>query len=371
MANPVHYNASNFPPEGVDWGVLLPLIGKAHGAIARYDSVVSSTPSTNLLLSPLTLQEAVLSSKIEGIKVSLIEVLEVNAGEGKELHQQKRCDAEEVQNYRNALRFAAKETETQSFSLDLLCKTHALLLKGVRGEHLTPGSFRMVQNWIGLPNSSIETASFVPVAPELLPSALERWMSFVGSKNSFDPLIKVAIMHQEFEAIHPFLDGNGRIGRILIPLFLCHHGILRQPNFYMSRYLEANRSQYMQLLLAVARDGAWVEWCAFILEGIEQQAKEDLIKAQAVHDLFTRMRHEISDRTRSKYSERAVDCLFASPIFTIASISRVSGIPSGAAKRIVGALQQGEQPILTVRRKGSGQSPSLFEFGELIRIVES
>lgn len=371
MANSVHYNANDFPPEGTDWGNLLHLIGRAHGAIARYDGVVSSTPNSDLLLSPLTLQEAVLSSKIEGTNVSLAEVLELDAGEGKELHQEKRHDAEEVRNYRNALRYAAKEIETRSFSLDLLCKTHAMLLEGVRGKFMTPGSFRKVQNWIGLPNSRMETASFVPVAPELLLPALDRWISFVKSKNSFDPLLKTAIMHQEFEAIHPFLDGNGRLGRILIPLFLCHHGILRQPNFYMSRYLEANRDRYMHLLLAVTRDGAWCEWCAFFLEGIEQQAKEDLAKAQAVHDLFARIRHEISDRTRSKYSERTVDCLFARPIFTTSSFSRISGIPQDSAQRILGVLQQGEQPILTIRRKGAGQSPNLYEFGELIRIVES
>lgn len=195
-------------------------------------------------------------------------------------------------------------------------------------------------------------------------------MKFVTDKNSFDPLVKIAVMHQEFEATHPFMDGNGRLGRILIPLFLCHHGMLSQPNLYMSRYLEANRSQYMQQLLAVSRDGAWTEWCAFFLEGIEQQAKEDLARAQSVNDLFLRMRHEVSDRTRSQFSERMVDSLFAVPVFTVTSISQHSGIPRPSVHRIIGQLLNGDKPILKVRRSGTGRSPSIYGFDELIQIVE-
>lgn len=144
MAYPVHYRPENFPPKAVDWAALLPRIGRAHGAIARYDGVVTATPNSGLLFSPLILQEAVLSSKIEGTNVTLTEVLELEAGEGKEFHQQKRHDAEEVRNYRAALRFAAKKLEGSTFSLDMLRETHAMLLQGVRGEGMTAGSFREV-----------------------------------------------------------------------------------------------------------------------------------------------------------------------------------------------------------------------------------
>ncbi len=362
----VRYHLDGFPPSDLEWVRLVPLISKATAAIAEYNGLFKAVPNAHVLLSPLVIQEASLSSKIEGINVSVSDVLTVEAGV--KADQSMRDDVEEVMNYRRALLSAAKSLETRPLSLHLVREIHGLLLRGVRGRDKSPGQFRDRQNWIGKPGSKIENAVYVPVSLEHLHTTLERWEKYVKDTTQPDPLVQSAVMHAEFEAIHPFRDGNGRLGRILIPLFLKERGILDKPNFYMSGYLESHRREYVEALNAVSGDGAWTEWCLFFLNGIFEQAQENQGKAQAILDLYRKMQHDVTKSTRSKHALPAVDALFSRPIFSHATFVKDSGIPRQTAHRIIKLLR--EKQIIATADKNGSRHPAVFVFSEIIDITE-
>jgi Fic family protein len=283
LSGPVRYQPGGFPPSNIDWPRLVPLVGTANAALARYDGLIAAIPNASVLLSPLTTQEAVLSSKIEGTNVTMGEVLEIEAGaDVAGIPQPKRDDAEEIRNYRMALQAAAKALEDRPLTPHLLRAAHALLMNGVRGRDKEPGALRPEQNWIGPAGCTIEQANFVPIPQEHLAAGLDAWAAYVSSRTELDPLVQLAIVHVEFEALHPFKDGNGRLGRMIIPLFLFERKILGGPNFYMSGYPEARREQYVEKMRAVSRDEAWTDWCLFFLEGLIEQASEN----QAKHAQF-------------------------------------------------------------------------------------
>ena len=369
MTGPVHYHLGQFPPQNIDWARLVPLIGDARAALARYDGLVAAMPNAAVLLSPLTTQEAVLSSKIEGTNVTMGEVLEIEArGGGADVSQPKRDDAEEIRNYRIALSFAAKALKDRPLSQHLLREAHALLMNGVRGRDKDPGTFRNDQNWIGPRGCAVEECRFVPIAPEYLIAGLDAWTAYVQSRDELDPLVQLAIIHVEFEALHPFKDGNGRIGRMIIPLFLFERRILGGPNFYMSGYLEARREQYVEAMRAVSRDGAWTDWCAFFLEGLIHQASENQSKAQAILDLHQRMLLEVAERTHSQHAGRAVEFLFSRPIFASTHFIEGSSIPKPTALKFLGTLR--DAGILTTIREGAGRRPAIYAFPSLLNIAE-
>jgi Fic family protein len=369
MTGPVRYHLGGFPPTNIDWPRLVPLIGKANAALARYDGLVAAIPNASVLLSPLVTQEAVLSSKIEGTNVTMGEVLEIEAGgDGEGVTQPKRDDAEEIRNYRTALRFAAKALEERQLTPHLLREAHALLMNGVRGRDKSPGAFRDEQNWIGARGCPIEQAAFVPIPQEHLASGLDAWAAYVESRTEPDPLVQLAIIHVEFEAIHPFKDGNGRIGRMIIPLFLFERGVLKGPNFYMSGYLEARREQYVERMRAVSRDADWTGWCEFFLEGLVEQASQNQSKARAILDLHARMLHRVAELTHSQHSGRAVDFLFGHPVFASNHFVEHSGIPRPTALRFLTVLRDGG--ILRTIREGAGRRAAIYAFPELLNIAE-
>ena len=237
MTEPVYYHLGKFPPADLEWKQLIPLIGKANAGLARYDGLLSAIPNASVLLSPLTTQEAVLSSKIEGTHVTMGEVLELEAGgEPEDVTQPKRDDAEEILNYRIALRACVDALRERPLSQHLLRQAHFLLMQGVRGKDKTPGNYRTEQNWIGPKGCCVDKASFVPIAPEHLSAGMDALESYMNVDSEPDSLVQLAIVHVEFEALHPFKDGNGRLGRMLIPLFLYKKGVLSSPDFYMSGY---------------------------------------------------------------------------------------------------------------------------------------
>jgi Fic family protein len=223
---PVLYHDGRFSPGELDWPRLLPLIGPANAAIARYDGVLHGVPNPNVLLSPLTAQEAVLSSRIEGTQATLGEVLEFEAeGELFDESTPKKADTREVLNYRAALYEAIRLLDELPLSQRLIRETHKVLIQGVRGHNRSPGEYRRIPNWIGPTGCSIEQACFVPCGAERLPLAMDEWERYIHAAAP-GRLVQLAIVHAEFEAIHPFLDGNGRIGRLLVPLFLFSKGLL-------------------------------------------------------------------------------------------------------------------------------------------------
>jgi Fic family protein len=365
----VRYHLGKFPPKDLDWPKLIPLLGPASAGLARYEGLLSAIPNVHVLLSPLITQEAVLSSKIEGTHVTMGEVLEVEAGGQPELFtQSKRDDGEEVLNYRAAMSACVGEMEQRPFSQQILRAAHALLMKGVRGRDKNPGGYRTDQNWIGPHGCTVEEASFVPTPIEHLQTGMDDWETYFSSTSEPDALTQLAILHVEFEALHPFKDGNGRLGRMLLPLFLFQRKLLSSPDFYMSGYMEANREEYQERLRAVSRDDNWTGWCAFFLKGVVQQSAENERKARAILTLYNRLKTEVADLTHSQHSIRAVDFIFQTPIFTAPLFTNYSRIPKATAARILGLLR--DKQLLIPVREGKGRRAGVYVFRELINIAE-
>ena len=350
----------------MDLARLLPLIGPASAALARFDGVLSAVPNANVLLSPLTTQEAVLSSKIEGTQATLGEVLEFEAGDESQ-SESKRADIVEILNYRAAMHGAVKAMQTLPLSQRVLRKAHRTLMQGVRGRNKSPGEYRKGSNWIGPEGSPVEMARFVPPGADRVPVAMSAWEKFLHADAS-DRLIQLSVLHAEFEAIHPFWDGNGRLGRLLVPLFLVDKGILSKPTFYISAYLEAHREEYYDRLLRVSRDDDWTGWCEFFLTAIREQAKANHAKGKAILDLHARLKEEIVELTHSQYATKALDWFFSRPIFALKTFVETSGIPEPTARRI--AKLATDDGILKVIRMGSGRRSTRFRFPALLDITE-
>jgi Fic family protein len=368
QTQPVHYHLGKFPPATLDWARLIPLIGPANAGLARYDGLLSAIPNADILLSPLTTQEAVLSSNIEGTHVTIGEVLEVEAGaESEAFTQPKRDDVEEVLNYRKAMHACVEELKNRSLSQHVLRGAHSILMQGVRGRDKTPGSYRTDQNWIGPKGCPLEGASFVPIAPEHLQAGMDDWEKYLNATQA-DTLVQLAILHVEFEALHPFKDGNGRLGRMLIPLFLYQRKLLASPDFYMSEYLEAKREEYQERLRAVSREDDWTSWCAFFLQGIKEQASENERKARRILDLYGKTKDQVVELTHSQHSIKALDFMFNTPIFSTPTFVRFSSIPKPTASRILTLLR--DKGILLTVREGRGRRAGIYVFRELLNIAE-
>jgi Fic family protein len=366
---PTRYHLGSFPPRNLDLVALVPRIGRAQAALARYDGLLAAVPNARLLFAPLTVQEAVLSSKIEGTQVTVGEVLEADAdGDAAGLTMEKRADIEEVRSYRSALGFIAEAIAERPLSEHLLRETHALLMRGVRGGDKDPGSYRADQNWIGAPGCTVEDASFVPIAPEHLGAGMNAWAQYVNDETQPDPIVQLAIAHVEFEALHPFRDGNGRLGRMLIPLFLFRRGLLASPSFYMSGYFERRRDMYIDRLRAVSSDGAWTAWCSFFLDGVADQAGENERKVRAILALYERVKADIIDVTHSQYGVRALDFIFRQPVFRSAQFVAGSDIPRPTAQRFIALLR--DAGLLHTARARRGRRGGVYVFTELIEVVE-
>ncbi len=232
-------------------------MGVANAELARYDGLLLGVINPAILLSPITTQEAVLSSKIEGTQATLDEVLEHEAGI--EASGEIKKDIQEISNYRKTLSIAYEEIQERPLSLHLIREMHRVLLDSVRGSQKTPGSFRTTQNWIGSAGCTIDDATYVPPEPLVMNDSLQNLQEYIAG-DELDPLLQLAILHAQFEIIHPFLDGNGRIGRLLIPLFLYKKESISSPMFYLSSYLEKNRDEYYQRLRAITELGDWDSW---------------------------------------------------------------------------------------------------------------
>src|SRR6266436_8268994 len=260
-------------PIKIEWEPLIRLIGPANRALASFEGVLYGIPNPEVLLAPFTTQEAVLSSKIEGTQATLGDVRKFEAGEKPE-DEARRQDIQEIINYRRALSAAEHELKTRPFNLNLLLRLHEILLHGVSGQNKARGRFRTTQNWIGAPGSPIEKAQFVPPEPLLITGYLDNWEKYYHAERP-DVLVQLAVVHAQFEIIHPFLDGNGRLGRILIPLFLFEKKILFRPMFYLSEYLEHHRDEYVARLRALGNDpSTWNEWIEFFLQALDEQARK-------------------------------------------------------------------------------------------------
>ena len=295
----VQYHRGKFPPDRwLDWSRLIPLLGPTAAAIARYDGMLAAIPNPEVLLAPLTTQEAVLSSRIEGTQATIGEVLEFEAGR-MPASLERREDIHEVLNYRAAMQQARTSLETLPLSQRVIREAHSVLLEGARGEGKAPGDYRRVPNWIGPPGCTLEDAKFVPMEAGGLPDAMSTWERYIH-QDVPDRLVQLAVLHAEFEALHPFLDGNGRLGRMLVPLFMWQHGLIRAPMFYISAYFEARRDAYYDGLLAVSRDDDWTGWARFFLDALKEQAEDNLKKAKGILDLYENLKNRVMETLNSR-----------------------------------------------------------------------
>jgi len=363
------YHEGGFPPDKLDWDRLVPYIGPANAAVARYDGMLAAIPNAHVLLSPLTTQEAVLSSRIEGTQATMGEVLEYEArGDTYDPSSAKDADIWEILNYRRAMRVATEMLNNLPLCQRIVLESHKILLNSVRGHGKAPGQYRQIPNWIGPPGCTIEEARFVPISADKLPEAMSRWEKYIHDEAAPDRLVQLALLHAEFEALHPFLDGNGRLGRMLIPLFLFQAGLIKTPMFYISAYLESHRDEYYERLLAVSRDNDWSGWCAFFLEVVRIQAEENLARVQAILDLYNRMKTRFVELTHSQYTIHALDWVFDRPIFKSSDFVREANIPKATAFRFIGVLK--DNGILKVLQEGSGQRPAILAYTALLNIAE-
>lgn len=319
-----------------------------------------------VLLSPLTRQEAVLSSRIEGTIATLEEVLEHEAGQ--RFEKNKEDDIQEILNYREALILSSDYLNDYPVRLSLVLQTHKILMSNVRGHDKKPGEFRKSQNWIGpSKNTPIEKATFIPPHPLILMDHLYAWEKYLAIDDT-DPLIQAAIAHAQFELLHPFMDGNGRIGRLIIPIFLYSKKCLSAPMFYISAYLENNREEYYSRLKDISQHGAWTEWIEFFLQAISVQAKDNINTARQIQNHFNSIGNQIRSITHSQYSLNALNSIFYLPIFSSSDFIRISKIQKPTAHTILRQLL--EAKIIRILKKGEGRRLSIFAFPSLLNIVE-
>lgn len=363
------YTPNVLPLTDLDFRRLLPLVGQANAALARYDGLLQGIPNPAVMLSPLTTQEAVLSSKIEGTQATVDEVLEQEAGLIKK--GEKYEDIHEIFNYRNALYAAREHLKDYPIRLGFVRELHRILMSSVRGQDKTPGEFRLDQNWIGKYDCTMEQATFVPPNPHQLPDHLQAWEKYLDS-NDVDFLLQTAVVHAQFELLHPFKDGNGRIGRILIPLFLYQKRALSQPMFYLSEYLESHRDEYYQRLRAISVEGDWNGWIAFFLQAIITQAGQNSIRVTAIQALYEEMKLAIQAATHSQYTVHVLDAIFSKPVFRSSDLAQQLFKEFGIHEKTTPGLlrQMREAGILRELQPGSGRRPATFCFPRLINLAE-
>lgn len=340
----------------------------ANRAIARYDGLLSGLRNPDILLSPMTRQEAVLSSRIEGTQATLGDVLKAEAGEQPD-EPARQLDIVEILNYNRALDHAERELRSRPFSLNLLREMHSILLDSVRGNSKGRGEVRKLQNWIGRPGTPMEEADFVPPAPQQLAQHLDAWERFYHAEAP-DGLVQLAVVHAQFEFLHPFLDGNGRLGRILVPLFLFEKRLLNRPAFYLSSYLEQHREIYVGRLRALGREpNAWQSWCEFFLDVVTAQAERNARQVQEVQSLYELYKQRTTTAMHSEFAVAMVDAIFEWPIFSTTQMSRRPGMPSRSA--VLALLDRMvEIGILRVLRPARGQRPQMWICDDLLAICE-
>ncbi|MDR4504911.1 MAG: Fic family protein [Candidatus Scalindua sp.] len=355
------------PLQDIDWVRFITLIGKANAELARYDGILQGIINPRVLLSPLTTNEAVLSSRIEGTQASLVEVLEFEASAQAVIQTEKEKDIQEIINYRKAIDMALDWLMKKPITLNLIKEIHGQLLDSVRGKDKGRGRFRSVQNWIGKPGTPVEQAYYVPPEPMRLMEYLSNFEKYIHFDEK-DTLVQLAVVHAQFEIIHPFVDGNGRVGRILIPLLLYEKRVLSTPMFYISEYLEANRDEYYERLKAITQNKKWEEWIEFFLRSIVEQAKTNSKKAREILELYEKKKERMQTITRSQYVINIIDTLFARPVFSASDFIHSSGIPKASAMRFMKLLEK--EGVISVLRKGGGRKASIYIFNKLLEIVE-
>ena len=343
VQQPTGYRAfmpRSLPPEpAVDLnGDLQQQLSNADRALGRLDGSVETLPNPNLFVYMYVRKEAVLSSQIEGTQSSLQDLLAAEA----HLAEGVADDAFEVVNYVRAMNMGLERLQELPISIRLIREIHHELMTGARGQHLTPGQLRQSQNWIGPAGSTISTASFIPPPPHDVPALLGDVETFLHREDDVPLLIKIGLVHAQFETIHPFLDGNGRIGRLLITFLLCERKALQKPVLYLSYYFKRHRQQYYDHLQAIRDDGDWEGWLAFFLQGVTEVSLEAAETAKRILGLREDHRRQINDRLgrMAGNGHRVLERLYEKPIVSVDDVRGITGTTFQAANTIVQRLAE-------------------------------
>jgi Fic family protein len=326
---------NSLPPElELSWE-FVNQISEADRRLSELAGAARTLPNPHLLIEPFTRREAVLSSRIEGTVASLSDLMSYEA---LGVINPDRPDVLEVANYVTALEHGLKRLVVIPVSTRLMRELHERLMRGTRGEHLTPGEFRRSQNWIGPPGCLLKDATFVPPPETEMKEALSDLEKYIHAESHLPPLVRMALIHYQFEAIHPFLDGNGRIGRLLITLLLCAEGLLPQPLLYLSAFFERHRSQYYRLLLEVSQQGNWEEWIKFFLRGVSEQSVDALNRANQLQQLSLEYRELLHGKRSSATLLQMADLLFKNPVLTPNAISQALNLTFVSAQKNIDKL---------------------------------
>lgn len=322
-------------PPGIEWSAeIATALSRADRAIGRLAGEGWRFRNPNLLIRPFVRREAVLSSRIEGTQTTLAELLVSGAGATPGAMP---ADLREVRNYVTALEYGLERLDTLPLSLRLIREIHERLMSDVRGGVATPGEFRRSQNWIGPAGCELGQATYVPPPADELMGCLGQLEHFLHG-SSLPPLVNAALAHAQFEAIHPFLDGNGRVGRLLITLLLVERNVLPSPLLYLSAYFEATRQQYYAHLLAVTQSGAWEDWLIYFLEGVSTQSADAVARIRRLVDLFDRAREKLT-AIRSARLERALELFVENPFRTVGGLAQEMGVAYTTARRAISRLE--------------------------------
>jgi Fic family protein len=324
-------------PEIVWTDRLIRSLSDADRLIGQLSGEGKQLPNPHLLIRPFIKREAVLSSKIEGTQATLGELLANDAGA---IVNRSPDDLREVGNYVTALDYGIKRLKTLPLSLRLIREVHEKLMEGVRGDHATPGEFRKTQNWIGPAGCTLQNATYVPPSPDLLMDCLGTWEQFLHVQK-IPPLVQVGLLHYQFEAIHPFLDGNGRVGRLLIVLFLVERKVLTAPLLYISAFFEATRSEYYNLLLAVSRESNWNQWLEYFLNGIARMSEDVLSRAERINLLLQGWKERTAGQ-KPKILFGVIDLLAENPFWSTKMISERLQVAFTTAQRAINVLVEKE-----------------------------
>ena len=356
------------PPLTLDTA-LIRWLSEADRALGELAGLGRALPNPHLLISPFIRREAVLSSRIEGTQADLADLYAFEAGQlalpGFKPAPSE-ADVREVANYVRALEYGLERLSTLPVSLRLIREVHARLMEGVRGESATPGEFRRTQNWIGAPGCTLNEATYVPPPVAEMHAALDAFEKYLHTEDELPPLVRLALIHYQFEAIHPFVDGNGRIGRLLLSLLLGHWNLLPLPLLYLSAFFEKHRQTYYDLLLAVSARGAWNEWIVFFLRGVAEQARDAILRAKRLQDLQLAWRTKYQRARGAGLLLGIVDTLFALPALTPGQVARQFNVSHPAAMQALRRLEQDQ-----ILREVSGkQRHRLYLAIEILQVLQ-
>lgn len=367
FTNSVQYHYEKFPPQNLDYGKIVNTLLKATDALARYDQMLKNMHNSEILLAPLRNQEAVISSRMEGTISTMDEILKFEADSENDSEEAKNVRSEVFETilYQRALLNGQRALKDgYPLSQHLIKTLHQQLLSFGRGAQKSPGQYKTEQNYLA--DKIKQKVLFTPISPEKLNDGLEKLFTYI--KDGSDPiLIKTALMHLEFEALHPFQDGNGRIGRMLITLLLWSSGTISEPHFYVSGYMEEHKDEYIDTMRNVSENNNWEAWCIFFLNAIEKQAIRNLEIAERIKNLYEDMKPIFSDALSSKWSVNALDYIFKNPIFRNNRFTSKSGIPGPTAARFTRILLDKE--LLRTLEESSGRRPALYAFEPLLKLV--